>query len=273
VTDHDVTDYDPRVNEVLDRQVPLRLDAQADWAGALHRAETEGRSNGGRKHGRLGEWLAARTRSRRLLVPVLGVALLVVGGAATAAGTYWWNAGPSAIETNEATSLVEYTLSSDYSVWKKGQTIAIWHMPQSDGTLCVLTALASPKPSAPGVNGPNPTGAGFCGSSERNQSTLPPGKPIGPLLGASLEPGGYRWLLRGNVRSDSGITRLELRAANGSLPIAFDQGWFLAQLPSSSSSTAELPAGGPYVLVGYDSDGKEIARVGLQAFKGPGAAQ
>ncbi len=39
MTDHDVTDYDPRVNEILERQVPLRLDAQPDWAGALRKAE------------------------------------------------------------------------------------------------------------------------------------------------------------------------------------------------------------------------------------------
>lgn len=260
---HDATEHDPEVKEMLERQVPLRLDAQTDWAGTLHRAEIEGRSDGGRKHGRLGGWFAARARSRRLLVPVLGVALLVVAGAATAAGAYWWNEGPSAIETNEATRLVEYTLTSDYSVWKKGETIAIWRMPQSDGTLCVLQALAAPKPAAPGTSGPNPVGAGFCGSAERNQSTLPPGQLIGPRLGAGLEPGGYRWLLSGNVRPDSGITRLELRSANGSLPLAYDNGWFLGQLPSSSSSTGELPPGGPYVLVGYDSQSTEIARVGL----------
>ena len=270
---HDVTEHEPEVREMLERQVPLRLDAQADWPGALHWAETEGASDGSRTHGRLGERFAVRARSRRLLAPVLGVALLVVAGAATAAGAYWWNAGPSAIETNEATSLVEYTLVSNHGIWTKGETIAIWRMPQSDGTVCFFQALAAPKPAAPGSGGANPAGAGFCGSAERNQSTLPPGQRIGARLGAGLEPGGYRWFLSGNVRSDSGIARLELRSANGSLPLAYDNGWFLGQLPSSSSSTEELPPGGPYVVVGYDNQGTEIARVGLEAFKGAATAR
>ena len=36
---HDVTEYDPQVKEMLERHVPLRLDAQSDWAGAVHRPQ------------------------------------------------------------------------------------------------------------------------------------------------------------------------------------------------------------------------------------------
>src|SRR6266545_2958565 len=100
-------------------------------------------------------------RRRRALVPALAVVVLAVAGAATAGGVHLWAAGPSAIDTNQATSLVQYTLTDDLSLWKKGDTLAVWRLPQPDGSVCIFKALASPKPSAPGT-GPNPGGGGFC---------------------------------------------------------------------------------------------------------------
>lgn len=261
---HDVTNDDPRVREMLERHVPLRLDAQADWAGALHRAEGEGSTDAMHvRRGRLGRWLAARMRRRRLLAPALGIAVLVIAGAATAAGVHLWSgaSSPSAIDTKEATSLVEYTLTSDYSVWTKGQTLAIWRVPQADGSVCVFRALASPKPTAPGTGGPNPGGGGSCGSPQSHLAT--PERPINLSFGATLGPAGYSWLISGNVSSASGISKLELRSAVGVLPLAYEHGWFLGQLPSSTSSS-ELPQGGPYVVVGYDSQGKAVAHLDLQ---------
>jgi len=278
VTDHDVTDYDPRVNDMLERQVPLRLDAQADWAAALSKAEAEDaresandgvaqRSDGGRNHhpyGRLAEWVGLRMRSRRLLAPALVLVVLVVAGAATAAGVRWWSGPPtpSAIDTTEATKLVEYTLMADFSVWKAGDTIAIWRMPQPDGSVCTFRALASVKPSAPGTDGPNPVGGGSCGMSGEQLSA---GKPIGVSLSTTRQPsGGYSWLIDGTVSSGSGIARLELRSPTGRLPLAYSHGWFLGQLPPRSSSASDLPQGGPYVVVGYDSQGTAVERLDLQ---------
>ncbi len=195
MTDHDVTDYDARVKEMLERQVPLRLDAEADWAGALRKAE--GAAECDRNHrppGRLGEWLAVRMGSRRLLAPALVVAVLVIAGAA-AAGVRLWSGPSSAIDTTQATSLVEYTLTTDFSRWKAGDRIALWHLPQPDGSTCVMTALASPKPTAPGTDDPNPlSGGGSCGNPGGQG---PPGKPMTLQLATGRDSGlYYNWLIR-----------------------------------------------------------------------------
>jgi len=268
VRDHDVKDYDPRVNEMLDRQVPLRLDAQADWAEALRRAE--GATESDRNHsGRLAEWVAVRMRGRRLLAFAFGIAVLVVAGAATATGGWWNGWTPSAIDTTKATKLVEYKLIARAGFHRLGDTIALWRMPQPNGSVCFVTALASPKPTAPGTDGPNPAnGSGSCGMSGSDERQ--DGKPI-RVIGLSGGAGRYGggWVIRGTVRSDSGITRLEIRSADGRLPLGYDNGWFLGQLPLSDY-TNDLPKGGPYVVVGYDSKGKAIERLDLrQAFALP----
>lgn len=262
---HDVTEYDPQVKEMLERHVPLRLDAQSDWAGAVHRAASERKPDRGRTHavhGRLGEWIAVRRRSRRVVAAALGIAVLVIGGAATATGIRSWGPStPSAIDTKEATSLVQYTLTSDQPMWAKGDTIALWRLPQPDGSVCVFTALASPKPTAPGTGGPNPGGGGFCNLSG---SILQTGKLIGV---EGSYGGGYSPRVSGEVRSGSGIARLEFRWATGSVPLAYDNGWFLGELPVSS----ELAAEGPYLVVGYDTHGTVVAQRDIGATFGLGS--
>ncbi len=260
MTDHDVTDYDPRVKEILERQVPLRLDAEADWAGALRKAE--GVPESGRNHRpprRLAEWVPVRMRSRRLLAPALGVAVLVIAGAAAAGVRFWSGPSPPAIDTTQATSLVEYTLTADYYRWKAGDRIALWHLPQPDGSTCVMTALASPKPTA-GTDDPNPlNGGGSCGNPGGQG---PPGKPMTLQLATGIDSGlYYNWLISGSVSSGSDIARLEIRSDDGSsVPLAYSHGWFLGQLELPPSSSASLPHRGSYAVVGYDSQGKAIER-------------
>jgi hypothetical protein len=84
---------------------------------------------------------------------------------------------------------------------------------------------------------------------------LIPGKPISASLntGRALAGG----LVFGEVRSGSGITRVELRSANGSTPLAYSDGWYLGQLPSSTSSR-ELA-----IVVGYDSKGRVAGQFDL----------
>jgi len=263
VTDHDVTDYDPGVNEILERQVPLRLDAQSDWAGALRKAE--GAPESGRNHrprGRLGEWVAVRMRSRRLLAPALVVAVLVIAGAA-AGGRLWsepWNGPPwgtGAIDTTHATSLVEYTLPGDFLPWKAGDRIALWHLPQPDGGTCVFDGLASPRPTAQ-----TDLGGGSCG---KDSGQLPAGAPISMAIqGETGIDSGlyYNYLIWGNVRSGSDIARMEIRSDAGTLPLAYSHYWFLGQLkiPPSLGSKSSARLRRSYVVVGYDSQGKAIAR-------------
>lgn len=260
MTDHDVTDYDPRVDQILERQVPLRLDAQSDWAGALRKAE--GAPESGRNHrqpGRLGEWVAVRMPSRRLLAPAFVVAVLVIAGAA-AAGRLWSGPSPGAVDTTQATSLVEYTLTTDYYRWKAGDRIALWRLPQPDGSTCVMTALASPKPTAPGTDGPNPlSGGGSCGNPGGQG---PPGKPMTLQLATGRDSGlYYNWLISGSVSSGSDIARMEIRSDDGSsVALAYSHGWFLGQLELPPSSSASERHRGSYVVVGYDSQGKAIER-------------
>jgi hypothetical protein len=251
VTDHDVTDYDPGVNEILDRQVPLRLDAQSDWAGALRKAE--GTPESGRNHrppSRLGEWVAVRMRSRRLLAPAFVVAVLVIAGAA-AAGHLWIGPSPGAVDTKQATSLVEYTLTTDHSPWKAGDRIALWHLPQPDGSTCVFDGLAAPRPTAPDL------GSGSCGKSDQVET----GKPMSIQLETGIDSGlYYNYLIMGNVSSGSDIVRMEIRSDAGSLPLAYSHGWFLGQFVIPPSWPPSDPHRGSYVVVGYDSQGKAIER-------------
>jgi hypothetical protein len=285
--DHEVTDYDPRVKEQLERQVPLRLDAQSDWPGALRKAE------GGPESSRLAEWIGLRMRSRSVLVPALVVVVLSIA-AGTTAGARWWNgpATPIVIDTTKATKLVDYTLIASIGVYIKGYTIALWRMPQPDGSVCVFTALASPKPTAPGTGGPNPAlGGGFCSLSDGEPRVLGGGRIVVPedfearqpktirvvSLSGGKPPAGMGWVIEGTVSSDSGIARLEIQSDAESFPLAYSQGWFLGQLPASSS-TSDLPSQrdlaprGQYVIVGYDSKGTAIERLDLRQAFGISAA-
>jgi hypothetical protein len=251
VTGHNVAEYDPVVREIVESQVPLRLDAHADWAAVLRDAGRDG--------------FAAkplRLRSRRLLAPALGLVVLIIAGAATAGGLGWWNgASAPTIDTTHATRLVEYTLTTDLSLWKAGDRIAIWRFPQPNGGVCVFTALASPKPTALATARPNPaTGGGFCG---RSGEQVPPGKPMRVFLSTTRQLGGsYSWLISGTVSSGSDIAKLEVRSAERPFPLAYGHRWFLGQLPSTS--TSDLPQGGAYVVVGYDSRGNVVERLDLR---------
>lgn len=250
---HDATEYDPRVSEMLERQVPLRLEARPDWDEAMHRAESDRNSDAESGRGpRSSEWRVSRMRSRRFLIPALAGLVLVVAGAATAAGMRFWSgpSSPSSIDTTKATSLVQYTLTSDFSIWRKGDTLALWRLPQRDGSVCVFAALSSPAPTAPGTNGHNPFTTGFCNAQG---SMLMTGRPLSASLSTGPTPAGG--LLFGEVRSGSGIARVEARSANGSTPLAYNSGWYIGQLPSSTTSSELAPPGGQYAVVGYDSKG------------------
>jgi hypothetical protein len=273
VTDHDVTDFDPLIKEMLDRQVPLRAGAHGEWGEVLRQVEgdvlegviteewrtresPDGRERRPRR--RVTDWVATPVRKRRLLVVAFGLVVLAVAGAA-GAGSGWLSGSSNAIDTSKATSLVQYTLTNDISLWKAGVRIAIWRLPQSGGGVCDFIALASPRPAAPG--GVNPVGGGgFCSSSG---DEVPSGKPARVFLHTTRQLGGsYSWLVDGAVSSGSDIVKLEVLSATGRFPLAYGNGWFLGQLPSSFSAS-ELPQGGPYVLVGYDSQGKAIEHLDL----------
>jgi hypothetical protein len=93
----------------------------------------------------------------------------------------------------------------------------------------------------------------------------PGGKPIAVNVGGGQSSGDPAyWHFDGHVNPSSGISRMVLESGDSKTAFAYANGWFLGQLPQSGSLKV-FPSGGPYVLVGYDSDGKEVARVDLRA--------
>lgn len=59
--------------------------------------------------------------------------------------------------------------------------------------------------------------------------------------------------------------RVTLRGAKTTARVAFEHGRCLTQLADHSST--ELPPGGPWLQIGSDARGKEIARVDLNHFQ------
>jgi hypothetical protein len=169
VTDHDVTDYDPRVNEILDRQVPLRLDAQSDWAGALRQAEgarevaleSDGRPDGRRNR---------KIRGAAVLVSLAGAA---VGAAFVLAGSTNADKGLRASDvlsvlsatTPTTTPPADLTNVRSFSIVDFTQTRELGrHLGQFDSTLFVAPGrggrsvcyMLYPSPGSQGI------GTGYC---------------------------------------------------------------------------------------------------------------
>jgi hypothetical protein len=163
------------------------------------------------------------------------------------------------IDLDRAQELVALTLTSNFSIWKKGATVALWSAPTLDGRECVYVALASLRPS--GVSSRMP-GGGYC--SERRKQRRPSRSPFGPIQ-LSVDSGG---LISGEVGPASGIVRIELRSARGSTELPFRNGYFLGQLPEGGSP-GKLPPGGPFVVVGYDRAGSEVGTIDLQKLHKP----
>lgn len=265
-----MTDHDPLVKELLEEHVPLRLDAKPDWM-EVERLAARGSARGATRHPAaiqlkksktgaprgLGAILAAPVGGRRLSALVAFVVVVLGVGAAIAGARsgLWWNgaSSPYAIQTSSAEKLVEFTLTTGYSIWSRGTTIAMWRIPQDNGWVCYRVALASPAP----------TGAHDLGEGSCYQGILkpPPGESMRVQFGTTAP--GYSWLISGQVDPSSGITGVELDSATGALPLSYANGWFLGDLPPSGSGE-KLPEGGPYVLVGRDNDGNVVARVDLE---------
>jgi hypothetical protein len=177
---------------------------------------------------------------------------------------------PWMIEVTQATKLVELPLIDDWDNYAEaGQAVALWRAPQPDGTVCVLDALAASKPTPgrapvpPLPPGHNPPWGFNCNREDALLAT-PPGKPIAVQVSYGQNSGQpAHWHFEGHVNPSSGIVRMALDAENAKATVAYANGWFLGQLPQSNSFK-EFPTGGPFVLVGFAADGREVARVDLR---------
>ena len=143
----------------------------------------------------------------------------------------------------QARRLVTLTLTHAYGRYAAGDSIAIWVAPNRSGGTCTLVGAAA-QPQGP--SGPMQCGGG----QPRSGLTL--------AVGSSLEGGVYVNLLYGFAGER--ITRVELVGRDGTVPVAFGGGAFLAELPSSpkvGKGPGPIP-GGPYRVVGYDAAGQEV---------------
>jgi hypothetical protein len=182
------------------------------------------------------------------------------------------------ISTEEATKLVTLPLVADWENYAApGESVALWRAPQEDGETCILEARGSATPTYPGPGrspvlapgqSPRPGWNPFWGVICDREAALlqtPEGKPIAVTVGGGQSSGDPAyWHFEGHVNPSSSVSRMVLESGNATTAFAYASGWFLGQLPQSNS-LKEFPQGGPYVLVGYDSNGKEVARVDLRA--------
>ena len=164
------------------------------------------------------------------------------------------------IDLAHARKLFDVTLTQNYSIWKAGQTVSFAAAPASDGTTCVVVVF--PQPPFTPAQGCHGTTVRAVGSARR---------AIDVGLGAQLahESDGtpyYAWEISGSTDPAKRITKLELRSSTGTTAVALGDGFFFAQLPETTTGprvgTVPLPPG-PWLLVGYDAAGNEVARADL----------
>jgi hypothetical protein len=167
---------------------------------------------------------------------------------------------PPTIDLAHARKLLDLTLTQNYSVWKAGQSVSFAAAAASDGTTCVVV-----------VDPPSPLAPGHGCSGTRIPAAGTPRKAIDVGLGAQLAHAAdgsayYAWSISGSTDPAKRIAKLELRSSKGATAVALGGGFFFAQLPETTPGprvgTVPLPSG-PWLLVGYDAAGNEVARVDL----------
>jgi hypothetical protein len=137
-----------------------------------------------------------------------------------------------------------------------GEYASLWQAPTTDGGRCVFLRFAKDPLAVPraGYDGGacSPAGAAYRDPIAVAVHWLPAAQK------------GFQVLLTG-LHAEPEITQLELKSGASSSPLVFERGHFIGELPSVPSA-GELPAGsGPYIVVGYDSAGNEVASVNVNA--------
>lgn len=166
---------------------------------------------------------------------------------------------PPTVDLDNAEKLVELTLMADVSIWKAGTVVALWHAPADDGRICTYVAPASPAPT--GTSDGLPGGPGEC----HRPADMPAALAARPFLGVSFGVGSGG-LITGSVGARSGVTKVVLESKSETTVLPLGGGRFIGQLPEGGAK-GQLPPGGPFTLIAYDTDGKEIARQSLEQIK------
>ena len=160
---------------------------------------------------------------------------------------------PARIDTERAERLVAFHTTSPFGTYPSGTELAVWRAPANDGWVCTFVEAAPLPRELFGMGG----GGGSCVSR-----TPPPPTGEPPIRSEfSVGPAG---VFDGQVSRDAGIARMGFRSAAGEVPLAFENGFFIGQLPDGDVHAGVLPSGGPFVIVGYGVDGKVVASLDVE---------
>ena len=199
--------------------------------------------------------MSEQTRIRRARY---GIAAVLVGGAVLLAAPALGGSGITFFgDGTDAPSVEPGSLRSAVSVkTRDGDVAALWVAPTSEGGRCVVLNV--------GANAAAPStvinSGGWC--------TRPPLREQGAAFAATINwvnPAGGRFevVLAGEVSPAGGIARIELRSGAGATMLPLADGLFLGSLPSSGAAGRLARGDGPYVLVGRDRAGAEVATLDL----------
>lgn len=199
--------------------------------------------------------MRGRAESTRYAAAVL----LIVGAALVAAPRVWGNGlaffgrsgSAPTIEPGQLRPVVATRLA-------RGEPAVAWVAPTTDGGRCVVLAVGLDA----STTAPSPTAnsGGWC---ERPPIPLQSAPIATTINWLNPDRGRFEVALAGELSAASGIARLELDSPAGSAVLPLAEGLFVGSLPPAAAG--ELPPGGPYVLVGFDEVGSEVARLDLGA--------
>jgi hypothetical protein len=136
-----------------------------------------------------------------------------------------------------------------------GKRVSAWTAQTADGRRCSLFQVDDGGTTTETLDAGS--AQGFCptndGLSQRDRRAM--------VISWLPNPaGGFNVIVEGSAAPASGITRFAVESAAGPVAsVASTRGFVLAELPVVASH-GDVPAGGPYLLVGYDRAGNAITR-------------
>lgn len=139
---------------------------------------------------------------------------------------------------------------------RSGKHASLWRAPTAEGGHCVFLELAEDRDAAPSDTR---SGPGHCAPPAAVQLV-----PIAAFITWVRAPSvSFNVLVDGKIASTSGIRRIELQSSTASVPLPVQDGYFVGEL-AAVTSAGSMPSGSN-LLIGYNSGGREVARVDLNA--------
>jgi hypothetical protein len=136
-----------------------------------------------------------------------------------------------------------------------GHAAALWVAPTTEGGRCAVLAVGADASTV--APSPEANSGGWC-----ERPPIAPQPPIAATINWLNPAGGHFEVALAGEISAADITEIELQSPSGDEALPLEDGLFVGALPTSDAA-GELPQGGPYVLVGRDEHGSEVARLDL----------